>query len=265
MSEQPSVIEQGYDAVYAAWPHATTLHRLWRQHVTGPDYPDGFEHISFATHDELRALAAALALREGDQLADLACGGGGSGLWMARTTGAHLAGVDLSAQGIHLAGERAVRLGMAERARFTKGSFAATGLPSDSVDAAMTLDALQYAPNILDAIREVYRILKPGGRFGCYAFVLDANRVAPLPGAWDDPVEDYRDPLDAAGFEIIRYETTPGWQERVTNAYSAVVAARDALLAEIGERATNALLFEMVITLERQPYRDRIFALARKP
>lgn len=49
----------------------------------------------------------------------------------------------------------------------------------------MTLDALQYAPNKLDALHEAYRILKPGGMLGCYAFVLDANRVATIrtPGA----------------------------------------------------------------------------------
>lgn len=266
MDEQPtSVVEQGYDVVYAAWPKATTLHRIWREHVIGPKYPQGFEHISFATPEELRSLADALDVHEGDDLVDLACGAGGSGLWMAQATHSRLTGIDFSIVGVELASQRAAQHRMADRAKFIKGSFADTGLPGNSMDAAMTLDALQYAPNKLAAMQEAYRILKPGGRFGCYTFVLDANRVSATPGAWEDAVEDYRGPMKAAGFEVVSYTTTERWLERLTDAYSAVVAAREALVPEIGERATNALLFEITLTLERQPYRDRVFAVGRKP
>lgn len=93
----------------------------------------------------------------------------------------------------------------------------------------------------------------------------DAAKVAELPGAWQDPVADFRAPMSAAGLEIQDYETTDRRLERLTNAYSAVVAARDQLSIEIGERATNALLFEMTLTLDRKPYCDRIYAVARKP
>ena len=262
-SETPSVIEQGYDAVYAAWPKAATLHRIWRGQVIGADYPDGFEHISFASPSELRRLANALRVREGDQLVDLACGAGGSGLWVAQATNTHLTGIDFSAAGLELARHRAATLGLA--ADFAKGSFAETGLPDNSMNAAMTLDALQYAPSKLKAMEEVFRILKPGGTFACYSFVLDRAKVAELTGAWQDPVDDLREPMSAAGLQVLEYQTTDRWFERLTDAYSAVVAARDSLLAEIGERATNALLFEMTLTLERKPYCDRIFTVARRP
>lgn len=62
-SEPPSVVEEGYDAVYAAWPQAATLHRIWREQVIGADYPDGFEHISFASLAELHRLTDALRRR----------------------------------------------------------------------------------------------------------------------------------------------------------------------------------------------------------
>jgi SAM-dependent methyltransferase len=264
-AQPASAVEQGYDLVYDAWPKATTLHRIWREHVLGPDYPEGFEHISFATLDELRRLADALELGEDGELADLACGAGGSGLWVARATNSRLTGVDVSAVGVELARQRAAALGLNDRARFARGSFASTGLGDASVDAAMTLDALQYAPSKSDAMRETARILKPGGILAFYAFVLDAKNVAAIPGAWEDPVEDYREPLVEAGLEVLTYDTTVRWRERLTDAYAAVIAARDDLVAEIGERATSALLFEMTLTLEREPYRDRVFAVARKP
>lgn len=70
---------------------------------------------------------------------------------------------------------------------------------------------------------------------------------------------DYREPMKAAGFDVVRYETTDDWLERLTDAYSPVVAARAELFDEIGEQTTNVLLFEMTLTLERQPYRDRVW------
>jgi ubiquinone/menaquinone biosynthesis C-methylase UbiE len=263
--DDPGIVEQGYDVVYEAWPKATTLHRIWRDVVIGPDFPDGFEHISFASPRELRALVDALVLDRTSELVDLACGAGGSGLWVAQVTGARLTGIDVSAAGLDLAEQRAAALGMAGSSRFARGSFSRTGLTAASMDAAMSLDALQYAPNKLDAMNEVFRILRPGAKFACFAFVLDAERVASIEGAWEDPVEDYREPMEAAGLEVISYESTDRWLDRLMDAYSTVVAARDSLVAEIGERAANALLFEMTLTLERRPYRDRVFFVAQRP
>lgn len=54
-------IVAGYDAVHA-WSASRTLRRVWREHVLGPEYPDGFEHLSFLTFAELRRMAAELAL-----------------------------------------------------------------------------------------------------------------------------------------------------------------------------------------------------------
>ena len=48
MSE-PSIVAQGYDAVYEAMPNSTTLRRIWKTIVAGADFPDDFYHISFVT------------------------------------------------------------------------------------------------------------------------------------------------------------------------------------------------------------------------
>src|SRR5438128_1799583 len=68
------IVEAGYDAVYAASPRAGTLHRIWRDHVLGPEYPTGFEHISFLTAPELERMASELRLGAGTTLVDLGCG-----------------------------------------------------------------------------------------------------------------------------------------------------------------------------------------------
>src|SRR3954452_14208825 len=60
--------------------------------------------------DAIPALLAALRLRPGDTLLDLACGRAGYGLTVAREAGATLIGVDFSARALAEAREQADRL-----------------------------------------------------------------------------------------------------------------------------------------------------------
>ena len=199
----PSIVAQGYDAVYDAMPRSPTLLRLWKQLVAGDDYPDDFYHISFITLPDLRHLARALNLSPGARFSDIACGMGGPALWIARETGAHLYGVDLSPVAVAQAEKRAQDLGLAGTSHFSIGSFAETGLETTSMDAAMSVDALQY-------------------------------------------------------------EQTPNWHDRLFTAYSAVIDAREALREEMGEPATAAILSEMALTVERDIYCGRVFAVAER-
>jgi ubiquinone/menaquinone biosynthesis C-methylase UbiE len=197
-------------------------------------------------------------------LVDLACGAGGPGLWVAKHCAARLIGRDLSPVAVERAAERVAALGMEGRAEFGPGSFEQTGLASESADAVMTVDALQYAPDKGKALVEAARLLRRGGRFAFVAFELDAGRVAGLP-VWDDPVGDYRPVLERAGFEVLSYEQIPDWQQQVTAGFGAVVAEREALEAELGDAAAAATVLEASITLELQPYCGHVLAVARRP
>ncbi len=263
-NEPTTVVAAGYDAVYAAMDKSVTLRRLWHEHAEGPDFPQEFGHISFTTLGDLRRTASELRLKRGDTLAGLGCGMGGPALWLARETGANLVGVDLSAVAVKKASARAERLGLGAQAEFRVGSFAATGLGDASVDGATSEDALQYAPDKGAAMREIARILRPGGRFVFTAFELDAVRVAALPVLSADPVEDYRPSLADAGFEVDAYEEIAGWPEPVIATYSSVIAAKDELAREMGEAAVSALLMEMSMTVEGRPYRRRVLAAATR-
>jgi|CXWL01.1.fsa_nt_gi SAM-dependent methyltransferase len=255
-------IAAGYDAVYAALPRSPTFARLWREHSLGPDYPPGFEHISFLTFAEMQSMATALALTPGSTLADLGCGMGGPGLWIARATQALLVGIDISTVALDHARSRALTIGMSERAYYTQGAFDDTGLDAASVDAAMSVDALQYAPDKQAGLNEIARILRPGARLALVCFELHPERLAGVPILGADPVADYRPLLAQAGFEVERYEETPGWQTRVTSTYEALTAARPALTSEMGEVAADALLGEITLTLQVQPYRRRVLVVA---
>ena len=260
----PSIVAQGYDAVYDAMPRSPTLLRLWKELVAGDDYPDDFYHVSFITLQDLRHLAHTLSLSPRSRFSDVACGMGGPALWIARETGARLYGVDLSPVAVAQAEKRAQDLGLAGTATFSAGSFAHTRLETASMDAAMSVDALQYAPEKLPALREFARIIRPGGTLAFFAFELDPERARGLPVIGDDPIDDYRPLLRDAGFNVLQYHQTPNWHDRLFTTYSAVIDAREALREEMGEPATAAILSEMTLTLERDIYCGRVFALAER-
>ena len=228
------------------------------------DFPEELLHISFVTLDQLSRMAEELRVQPGDTIVDLACGMAGPALWAARQTGSKLIGVDLSSVAVRLASERAGELGLAERASFKTGSFAATGLEDGSADAVMSEDALQYAPDKSAALREIARILRPGGRLVFTAFELEPSRVSGLPVLGDDPVDDYKPLLEAAGFAIDAYEEAPGWPEPMRSAYQALLNAKDALIEEMGPMAVTALFSELTLTLEREPYRRRVLAVVTR-
>lgn len=258
------LVANGYDAVYDALPRSPTFQRIWAPLACGPEYPTGFENISFVTAAELEDVAGRLMLPAGGTIVDLACGAGGPGLWWAsRCSAGRLVGVDLSGIGVTSARERARSLNLATGSHFVRGTFSSVPLRSEQTDGAVSVDALQYAPDKFAALREARRLLRTGGRFAFTAFEVEPDRVNDLPVLGDHPVDDFRPALEEAGFTIEHYGETPGWRDRVTAAYGAVIDAADVLALELGTPAYFALAGEMTLTLERDFYRRRVLAVAR--
>ena len=254
----------GYDAVYDALPRGETFNRLWRANAYGGDFPLEFAHIGFLTVAEAQRMRELLQIAPDGVLADLACGAGGPGLWMAAHSGASLTGVDPSAAGLRAASARARHVGLAERARFQKGTFEQTNLRDGTVGTVMSVDAFQYAPGKRAALAEFFRILRPGGRVSIIAFEVDPAKVAGVPVLGVDPVPDYVPLFEAAGFDVEAYEETPGWRERVNAAFGAIVDASDTLTKEMGERAAAGVVAEAMVTVQMQPYPRRVLAAARR-
>jgi len=259
-----SLVVDGYNAVYAGGPDSPTLQRIWLQHACGPGYPAEYGHISFLTVSEAQLIARESRLGPGDRLVDLACGAGGPGLLIARETGAFLTGVDVSPVGVAQAEARSRRVGLSGSSSFIVGSFEATGLDDSYAKAALTVDAFQYSPDKRAALREIARVLQAGGRFLFTAFEVEPERVQGYPVIGADPIPDYSPLLDEAGFTVDTYEETPGWLDRVSAAFQAVLDEAGPLTEELGEQGYASLYLEVSITLSLKPYRRRVLAIASK-
>jgi SAM-dependent methyltransferase len=258
------VVVDGYDAVYAAIGSSPAFAKLWAEHAYGGPFPAEFAHISFLTLDELQGMAHHLALGEGSVLVDLACGAGGPGLWIAAHSGASVIGVDPSPAGLAQARTRAEQVALADRSLYQQGTFASTGLGNGVADAAVSVDAIPYAPDKATVFREAYRILRPGGRLAFSAFEVDSERVAGIPVLGVDPVPDYAPLLETAGFAIDSYMESAGWAHRVSATFGAVMEAMPTLSEEMGEAAPFALRMEAAVTLQLLPYRRRVVVHARR-
>jgi SAM-dependent methyltransferase len=260
-----ATVRDGYDAVYDVLGRSALFNRIWRTRAYGGDFPEEFAHISFLTLSEGRQMLASLALHEGLVLADVACGAGGPGLWVARESGASLVGIDPAAAGLASARRRARDVGLEKRCRFREGTFERTGLRERSVDAVMSVEAFQYAPDKRAALAELFQILRPGRRLALMCFEVDPCRSEGLPVLGVDPVANYQPLLEEAGFVIHGYDETAQWEERVYGAFEAIIDARDDLVAEMGEQAAAGPIAVAMVTVQAKPYPRRVLATASRP
>lgn len=110
-------------------------------------------------------LLACASLRPGEAVLDVACGTGLVAFQAARTVGrhGHVLGIDLSGQMVEAARRRAHAGGLSS-IRFARMDAERLDLPDASFDVALCALGLMYLPDPVLAIREMTRVLRPGGR-----------------------------------------------------------------------------------------------------
>lgn len=118
-----------------------------------------------STAAELEPVAQALmeraALRRGEEVIDLACGTGNVAL-LAASQGARVTGIDAAARLLGIARERA----QARRLEvdFRVGDLLDLPVADASADAVVSVFGIIFAPDPVTAMREVGRVVRPGGR-----------------------------------------------------------------------------------------------------
>jgi SAM-dependent methyltransferase len=164
---------------------------------------------------------ALAGLRPGEVVLDLGSGGGIDVLLSARRVGpgGKAYGLDMTDDMLALA-ERNRRQAGATNVEFLKGDLESIPLPDSSVDVVISNCVVNLTTDKDAALREAYRVLRPGGRFavsdivfeGEAGLVPDAVRrrveawAACIAGAMGDG--EYRERLRAAGFTDVGLEVT---------------------------------------------------------
>jgi SAM-dependent methyltransferase len=119
---------------------------------------------SWVTVDEYDRLLPWLNLVADDHVLEIASGSGGPALYLARTTGCRVTGIDANERGVTTALQMAAAR-ESQQVRFSVAD-ANTGLPfdEDSFDALLCIDSMNHFPDRLAVFREWHRVLRPGRR-----------------------------------------------------------------------------------------------------
>ncbi|GJJ68042.1 sterol 24-C-methyltransferase [Entomortierella parvispora] len=165
-------------------------------------------------------LAARAGITANQRVLDIGCGVGGPAREIAHFTGAHITGININDYQISRARRYAVVHGLQNKQEFVKGDFMKMPLENNTFDACYAIEATPHASSLKGVYAEAYRVLKPGGVFACYEWVLtdkyepanpEHQRIAKgikLGCSLVNlvTVQETLDALTSAGFEIEEYE-----------------------------------------------------------
>jgi SAM-dependent methyltransferase len=149
-----------YDNAYANYDAD-----LYRQ-IRVETYGDDLGQTSWVTTEESREIPQLLCLTPNSYVLEIGCGSGRYVLQVAGTLGCRVVGVDVNDPGIQNANKLAESRKMSAQVRFEKCDVS-TKLPFSEAtfDAIFANDVLCHIPERPRVLREVFRVLRPGGRF----------------------------------------------------------------------------------------------------
>jgi SAM-dependent methyltransferase len=153
-------------------------------------------------------------LKAGEVVVDLGCGGGIDVILAARQVGptGKAIGIDMTPEMIERAQRNAAQVGL-QNVSFYLATLEALPLPDASVDCVISNCVINLVPNKAAAFREMYRVLKPGGRIAISDIALKrtlpaelARSVTALVGCIAGALtfEEYTQHLREAGFVQIQ-------------------------------------------------------------
>jgi len=117
-------------------------------------------------------LALKMNLQENAKVLDVGCGVGGPAREICKFSGANIEGLNNNDYQIERATNYAKREGLSHKLKFTKGDFMQMPYPDNSFDAVYAIEATVHAPSLEGIYSEIFRVLKPGGVFGVYEWLM---------------------------------------------------------------------------------------------
>ncbi|KAI7852227.1 S-adenosyl-L-methionine-dependent methyltransferase [Circinella umbellata] len=141
---------------------------------------DSFEE-NIKRHEAFLALK--LGLKKGERVLDVGCGVGGPLREVVKSSGyAHVTGINNNAYQLERCVAYSQKYGLSDYTDFIKGDFTKMPIENETFDGVFSVEATVHAPRLEMVYGEIYRVLKPGGRFACYEWCTtdkyDPNNVS---------------------------------------------------------------------------------------
>jgi ubiquinone/menaquinone biosynthesis C-methylase UbiE len=259
-----------YDASYGGFQQGV------RERVRAETYGEDLGQTSWLTAGEWRTFIGWLDLPPGARVLDVACGSGGPAVYLARTAGVSVVGVDVNEAGVATATALAEEAGLADRASFRHAD-ATEPLPFEdgAFDAVVCIDAINHLPNRGRVLADWRRVLRPEGRLlftdpilvtGLLTDEEIAVRASVGVFIFALPDEDER-LIQEAGFRLLRHEDATENVAQVAGRWKDARARhREALTADEGsetfEGTQRFLHTAMTLASERRLSRH-VFVASR--
>ena len=195
------------DGLYRSfWDKEGSLHWGIFDHSTGDDFLKACANIN-------KIMAAKARINEKSKVLDLGSGNGTTTLWLSKSLGCEITGVDLSSVRIENAKRELEKQpeGVKARASFKKGSATALPFEDKQVTHVWSQAALYHVHNREEALREAYRVLRDGGIFVFDDLTKPKADISEMARTYvydrllfdtDYSFESYQDALKGVGFQI---------------------------------------------------------------
>ena len=160
--------------------------------------------------NRLRARLILRALRQWEprSVLDFGSGTGCYAFYLSRLPEVHVSGVDVDAgrvaESTFIAGQLA-----RQNIKFLRdsGSSLRRNMRPSSLDTVLAIEVLQYLPNMMEVLREIRRLLKPGGRL--LGHVPAIGHLRPFETVLFDD-RSIKEALMSAGFQVVELTPTFG-------------------------------------------------------
>jgi SAM-dependent methyltransferase len=179
---------------------------------------DSLDQFHIGGGEATDLLIASLALAEGDRVLDVGSGFGGPARQIARRTGSHVTGIDITPAYVYAARDLSARSGLGELVQFWPWDVA-TFEPDPLFQAAITMHVQMSVQDKTAWFAHIARCLVPGGRLAVWEVCQPGPGSLSWPMPWSlDGTDSFlvtpevlRASIEEAGFTATEWTNETGW------------------------------------------------------